>query len=483
MLTVQPAAQPYPHLAALLELIGPGRARRLRRAADRITERLAGGTLWHVNSTAAGGGVAEMLHTLLPLYRSLGVAAGWLVIGGDEPFFTVTKRLGAALYGSWSDGLALGPAERKTYLDGLAANAAAIRRRAASSDVLVLHDHQTAGLVDLLSADVSAAYWRCHVGVDEPSPAAGAAWDFLRPLLTTAAGTVFSVPGHVPDLLREQRVAVIPPFVSPYSPKNCELSDDAVRACLARCGLRPSRTGPASTAPASTGPASTGPVEVASPAGPVALRHPVQVIADRPPGGGEPLLVQVSRWDRLKDMHGVLASFAAGVSSGYLALVGPDPAGIPDDVEQGEWFGRCLAARSALAGPDRQRTCLICLPMADLAENAILVNAIQRAADVVVQKSLAEGFGLTVTEAMWKSRVVVASAVGGLREQISHGDNGLLVPDPTDLPRFGAALAGALNPALDRPGMGGRARQRVLRDYLPDHEIVATADLLDGGPS
>jgi trehalose synthase len=467
MLTVQPAAPPYPYLAAFFELIGAARTQRLRHAAARIRDHLAGGTLWHVNSTGAGGGVAEMLHTVLSLYRSLGVPAGWMVIGGDIPFFAVAKGLGTALYGIKSDGHQLDAAARKTYTDGLSANADEIRRIVTPADVLILHDHQTAGLTGLLSGDVQAAYWRCHVGVDEPTEASQAAWRFLRPLLAAAAGTVFSVPGHVPDFLRGRQAAVIPPFLSPHSAKNCELSEDVVRACLVRCGLRDG---------------SAGPLRVPTPAGPVSVRNPVRVIADRPPQGGEPLLVQVSRWDRLKDMHGVLAAFASGVDRGYLALVGPDPAGVPDDIEQAEWFERCLAARRALAGPDRQRTSLICLPMADLAENAILVNAIQRAADVVIQKSLAEGFGLTVTEAMWKARVVLASAVGGIAAQISHGDTGLLVPDPADLPAFGALLAAAMDGPADRLAMGERARRRVQHDFLPDHEIVATADLLCGSP-
>ncbi len=467
MLTIQPAAEPYPHLAAFFELIGAQRAARLRRAAERIRERLAGGTLWHVNSTAAGGGVAEMLYTLLPLYQSLGVPAGWMVIGGDGPFFAVTKRLGAALYGTLGDGPGLDAAARRTYLDGLSVNAEAIRRTVAAADILMLHDHQTAGLAGLLSGDVRAGYWRCHVGVDKPNLASAQAWRFLRPLLADVAGTVFSVPGHVPAFLRD-RHAIIPPFLSPFSAKNCELTDEVVRACLARCGLREG---------------SAQPLQVTTPAGTVPVRHPVQVVAERPPRDGEPLLVQVSRWDRLKDMHGVLAAFVSGVDRGYLALVGPDPAGIPDDLEQAEWFGRCLAARCALAPADRERTSLICLPMDDLGENAILVNAIQRAADVVIQKSLAEGFGLTVTEAMWKSRVVVASAVGGIAEQISDGDTGLLAPDAADLPAFGTLLAAALDGAVDRRALGDRARRRVLRDFLPDHEIVATADLLDGGCS
>ncbi|MFF0573605.1 glycosyltransferase [Streptosporangium saharense] len=461
MLTIHRTEREFDHLGEFFDLIGPERTRRLHDAAAEIARRLDGGTLWHVNSTAAGGGVAEMLHILLPLYRSLGVRAGWLVVGGDGRFFEVTKRLGTALYGSPGDGGPLGPAEQTAYLDVLSANAGETRELLGRRDILLLHDHQTAGLVEILGGEVSAVYWRCHVGVDEEGPASDAAWDFLAPFLSGARGLVFSVPWHVPRRLGDHRVEVVPPFVSPFSAKNRVLNEGDVRTCLAHCGL---------SAP-TAGPPARGPLR--------ALRHPVRLVAEGTPNPGEPSLVQVSRWDRLKDMDGVLAAFAAHVEKGYLTLAGPDPLGIQDDVEQGVWFDRCLAAWRELPPATRRRVGLLCLPMADLEENALLVNALQRSADVVVQKSLAEGFGLTVTEAMWKSRVVVASAVGGIREQITHGENGLLVADPADLSGFGTLLARVAAGEVDTGGMGARARLKVLRDFLPDREVIGTARLLD----
>jgi trehalose synthase len=177
----------------------------------------------------------------------------------------------------------------------------------------------------------------------------------------------------------------------------------------------------------------------------------------------------------------VLAAFVDHVPIGTLALVGPDPDGVPDDVDQGRLFSRTQAAWRRLSRADRDRVHLVCLPMADLDDNALLVNALQRASTVVVQKSLAEGFGLTVTEAMWKSRPVVASAVGGIRAQITHGHDGLLT-DPHDLPAAATLIISCMNGRIDTTTMGTRARERVLRDFLPDREVTTMADVLTQSP-
>jgi len=465
VLTVQPVTPDHTGLRRLEELIGPERSSRMRAAAARIRELLDGGTLWHVNSTAAGGGVAEMLRAVLPLYGALGVRVGWLVVGGDERFFATTKRLGVALYGSWGDGGRLGPAERAAYTVALAGTAQQAEALLDRQDVLYLHDHQTAGLAAMLAGRVSAVFWRCHVGVDRHTEASLAGWDFIAPYLSGVDGLVFSIARHVPAWARNRRVAVIPPFLSPFSAKNADLTAEDRAAALVHCGLRQGTVRPWT---------------VSTPEGPVTLCRPARVVGGPVTASGEPLVVQVSRWDRLKDMDGVLTAFVSEVDAGRLALVGPDPDGIPDDIEQHAWFDRCLASWRSLAPAVRRRASLICLPMTDLRENAVLVNAIQRVADVVVQKSLAEGFGLTVTEAMWKHRLVVGSAVGGIREQITHGEDGLLVDDPTDLAAFGAVLASALRGEVDGPALGARAHRRVLDAFLPDREIVGTARLLAG---
>jgi trehalose synthase len=176
-------------------------------------------------------------------------------------------------------------------------------------------------------------------------------------------------------------------------------------------------------------------------------------------------------------MHGVLTAFAS-VDTGRLALVGPDPSGIPDDVEQAHWFATCHRLWTDLPAATRSRVRLICLPMTDLDHNAALVNAAQRTAAVVTQKSIAEGFGLTVTEAMWKSRPVVASAVGGLNIQLNHGVNGLLLNDPTDLTGFAQLLTAVLDHTVDGHALGIAAHATVRARYLPDWDLVGVADLL-----
>ena len=174
------------------------------------------------------------------------------------------------------------------------------------------------------------------------------------------------------------------------------------------------------------------------------------VTGDGRPGPADPVVVQVSRWDRLKDMSGVMRGFAEHVvpgGAGYLMLVGPMMSEVADDPEGALVLAECLAQWQALPAAARARVLLVTLPLDDVEENAAMVNAIQRHAQVVVQKSLAEGFGLTVAEGMWKGRPVVGSAVGGILDQITDG-TGILLPDPADLAAFGSAV----RRLLDNPG-------------------------------
>lgn len=463
-MTVQPVpSRRSTELAPLQALIGPERTSRMADAAATLRQRLDGGTLWHVNSTPTGGGVAEMLQTLLPLYEELGVQTGWMVIRGNPKFFAVTKRLGNALYGQLDSDTEFGPAERGAYVDTLSIEADRIRQHLQPKDIVVLHDHQTVGLVEIVAGLTSATYWRCHVGIDEPNSASQVGWDFLAPFLSKARGVVFSVREHVPDFLMHTAV-IVPPFISPFSTKNRVLEQSVIDACLIHAGLRDRRTRHTSGPGPSVGKAS--------------LRHAVRTVGGPAPGAEVPLLVQVSRWDRLKDMEGVLTSFSSYTDAGHLALVGPDPAAIPDDTEQSLWYGRCRKTWSHLSPSQRKRISLVCLPMENQDENALLVNAAQRAAGAVLQKSLAEGFGLTVTEAMFKGRVVIASAVGGIRDQITHQYDGLLVDDPYDLRGFGDLMASAAAGGVDSLALGTRARSRVVDNFLPDGEIVATARMV-----
>jgi len=181
-----------------------------------------------------------------------------------------------------------------------------------------------------------------------------------------------------------------------------------------------------------------------------------------------PLVAQVSRWDRLKDPVGLLACFAEHLTdqASHLVIAGPDVEAVDDDPEGAEALDEVRAALQAMPDDTRGRVHLVSLPMDDIDENAAMVNALQRRANVVVQKSIAEGFGLTVAEAMWKHKPAVAGKVGGIQDQIVDGESGLLVDDPRDLAAVGAAIDSLLADPERAQRIGRAAHQRVIDDFL-----------------
>ena len=196
---------------------------------------------------------------------------------------------------------------------------------------------------------------------------------------------------------------------------------------------------------------------------------------------GVPAVVQVSRWDRLKDPGGVLEAFSrlvAGATSAHLVLAGPSTAAVSDDPEGAAVLAEVARLREAAPAGVRERIHLLSLPMDDVAENAAIVNALQRRADVIVQNSLAEGFGLTVAEAMWKAKPVVARRVGGIREQIDDGDTGLLV-EPGDQGGFADAVIGLLADPAAAEQMGRRAREAVRDRFLGPSHLRKYVDLFE----
>jgi trehalose synthase len=445
----------------LLEpFLGPARVDELERKAATLREQLGTRRVVNVNSTAVGGGVAEMLQTLLGYARGLGVDADWLVIDGDPEFFEVTKRIHNGLYGGPGDGRPLGDAERAHYERTLARNVDAVLAEVRTGDVVVVHDPQPAGLVPALLEADALVVWRCHVGLDDGNGWSERAWRFVRPYVEHAHGFVFSRRRFAPDWIAQDRLVVIPPSIDPLTPKNSPLADDVVLAALAAAGL----------------------VSADGAVKPAGVTRPAHVVRENTaPSPEAPLVVQVSRWDRMKDMAGVLRGFVAGVdrrSGCHLVLAGPAVDGVTDDPEGLQIWDETVALWRGLPKGDRKRVHLAAIPMDDPAENAFVVNALQRHAAVVVQKSIAEGFGLTVAEAMWKSRPVVASAVGGIADQIVDRETGLLLGDPNDLAAFGAAVAYLLETPSEAARLGGSARERVLERYLPDRQLLQYAELL-----
>jgi trehalose synthase len=214
--------------------------------------------------------------------------------------------------------------------------------------------------------------------------------------------------------------------------------------------------------------------------GRVDVRDRAAVVGELPISPGAPVVMQLSRWDRLKDHRGVLRGFANNVGfdlGAHLLLVGPTATSLTDDPEGVEVFVEILRAWEELPQPERERVHLVSLPIDDQVENAVVVNALQRRSDVVVQKSLAEGFGLTVAEAMWKERPLVGSRVGGIRDQIQDGRSGLLV-DPTDRAALGQAISTLIRDAGFAHAIGHAARERVRERYLPPHFLRAHLDLV-----
>lgn len=357
---------------------------------------LEGARVQHINSTAEGGGVAELLATLVPLMRDVGLDASWDVIEGTPAFFEVTKTLHNNLHGEHQP---LTPQMRKTFWETIQSNLGIVRREA---DYVCIHDPQPAGLVRERS-DRMRWLWRCHIDLSSADPSS---WSFLRQVVERYDGALFHLPDYARDLSIPQFFC--PPAIDPLSPKNCDLEPGEIRAVLERRQIDPQL----------------------------------------------PIVMQVSRYDRLKDPRGVIRSYKLVARSHpcQLVLVG---GAVVDDPEG----ARELAEVREAAKGDPNIHVLVMEP-----GTGREVNALQRAATIVVQKSLREGFGLTVTEAMWKAKPVIGGAVGGIRRQILQGSTGFLVHSVEGAAYRIRQLLG--NPDLARQ-LGENARRFVIENYMP----------------
>ena len=448
-------SQPFARIHAEL---APGAWEPLELACEHARALLGRRALWSISSTARGGGVAEMQRTLLPYWRDAGLDARWLVLTATPAFFRLTKRLHNLLHGS--------PVRRPGLRDhelfarfGRAAGAQAAGL-VSPGDVVLLHDPQTAALVTPLKRAGAVVVWRCHVGADRLTEQVETAWSFLLPYIEQADGFIFTRRAYVPPALDPERVGLLTPAIDPCSEKNRTLAPGVARAILARSGLMRA-PGQLAAAP---------------------IQRRCSVLRDAPPPllGADRLVVALGRWDRLKDPVGIIHAFARHVrdQEAFLVVAGPATGAIEDDPEGGQVLSETRAAWRRLPAAGRRRIQLATLPMADLAENALIVNALQREAAVIVKKSLQEGFGLGVTEGMWKAKPVVATRVGGHGDQIEHRRTGLLVDDPTDLPAFAAAIDEFLADPTLALELGGAGREQVRARYLADRHFVNSIDVL-----
>jgi trehalose synthase len=439
-------------------------------AERHVGELLGGRTVWWVNSTALGGGVAQLLRTLLPYWRGAGIDVRWMVLRGSAEFFRVTKRFHNHLQGQPGDGGVLGFDELATFDRAGHYHAGALASRLAPGDVVVLNDPQTAAMSVALERAGANVIWCCHVGIDNDNEFSEHAWRCLRPRLAGVRCFVFSRYASLPEWLGGAETSIVTPAIDPASTKDRSMSDAGARAILQHLGLA---AGVLTAVPSyertdgSTATLAAGPTVLDSDGAPDWSRVSV--------------VVSLARWDRIKDPLGILDGFLERVlaaTDAHLLLAGPDTSQVADDPEAAAVLADVRERWRRLAPSARARVHLACLPLTSPDENAAMVNAIQRQAAVVVKKSLQEGFGLGVTEAMWKARPVVASAVGGHLEQIQHLHSGLLVDDPADVAAFGDAIVKLLGePSLAaRVGQTGRERVRAL--FLNDRHFMRWVEVL-----
>jgi len=465
-------AQPEADIAALpvepfAELLPGSAYERLIATLREGAQSMRGRTMWHVNTTLAGGGVAEMLGAMLPYLVGGGIECRWVVVTGEDDFLDVTKRLHNFLHGFPGDGGELGEREARIYAHTLEANAERLLPQVRAGDVVFVHDPQTAGLIPALKRKGAVVVWHCHIGTEAPNDTVRRAWAFLREAVSPADRYIFSRRDYLWEGLDPARHSVIRPSIDPFSTKNEHLEPDRVTAILKAGDVvtgDPARQPSFDRRDHSSGVVGT-PVTHAGHGAPVP--------------DGVPIVLQASRWDRLKDPVGVIRLFAehlAPPTDAHLVLMGPQVEGVADDPEGLEVLTESVEAVSSLPEAVRRRVHLMC-PPADGDQADVIVNAIQRRADVVIQKSIAEGFGLVVSEAMWKARPVVASRVGGIQDQIEHGVSGVLIDDPNDGAAFASVAAELLNDRGRANDVGAAARTRVLDRFLTPRQLVETLGL------
>jgi trehalose synthase len=365
---------------------------------------LSGMKILHINSTKEGGGVAEILHRLIPLKRELGIDVEWEVISGEIDFYRCTKKMHNSLQGNRDD---ISSALLTEYENTNLQNFERLRDKLEQADVVFIHDPQPAALLHFCESRKGKWVWRCHIDVSHPYRPV---WKYLRELIKDFDASIWSLSAFVQPM--SHPMYLIPPSIDPLSQKNIELSEKEISGYLDKWGI------------------------------------------DR----DIPLITQVSRFDRFKDPLGVIESYR--LIKKYVPVQLVLAGGGASDDPEGE---QVLQEVKAFAGDDPD---VHILELPSDAHRAI--NALQRSSDIIVQKSLKEGFGLTVTEGLWKGKPVIGGDTGGIRLQVINHFSGFRVNTPE-----GAALR--IRYLLKHPEimktMGQNARQFVLDNYLITRQL------------
>jgi len=402
-------------LDAYTQIIGEETVKEIRELAAPFE----GARIAHINATTYGAGVCELLRSIVPLYRGLGIQAEWKLISADPEFLSVAKAIRNALQGAPYE---LTQAARETYLMYNSRNAELLDEE---YDFIIVHDPQTAAIRHFRGPDGAKWIWRCHSDTSEPNEAV---LQFMLPFLSEYDALVFTMDDFVPAALKHQRVVTMTPAIDPLSPKNMGLSGAICQEILAWRGIDPRR----------------------------------------------PLVTQASRFDPWKDPLGVIQVYRLvrkEVPGLQLALIGSMAS---DDPEVWEMYGKIVAE---MRGDDDIHVLTNLIGVGDME-----VSAFQTSSNVVVQKSIREGFGLGVSETMWKGTPVVANRSGGIPLQMQDGAGGFLVDDTEECARRVLFLLHNRDEARRR-GLAGRerVRQRFLITRLLADELRLLTSLASAG--
>jgi trehalose synthase len=384
----------------------------LLEAVTRAARALRGARVLHLNATPYGGGVSELLRSVVPLLRDLGLQADWRIISGNEPFFQVTKAIHNGLQGA---DVHLSDADKTRYLDTTRENA---RDFEGDYDFVFIHDPQPAALVEFTGKGRARWLWRSHIDTGSAKPDV---WSFLRPYLAQYDASIYTMAEFVPDDVPTPVVEVIPPAIDSRNPKNLALPGSTASQVLEWIGVH---------------------TEL-------------------------PLVTQVSRFDAWKDPLGVIEAYRLArqeIPELQLALVGSMAT---DDPEGWEMY---RAIRSALANEKRAHVFTNLVGVGN-----IEVNAFQSLSNVVIQKSLREGFGLVVSEALWKGTPVVAGRTGGIPLQMADGTGGILVDNVEECAR---AMVALIRDPARAHALGASGRERVRRHFLIPRLVLDELSLM-----
>lgn len=454
----------------------------IEKQASRLKKKVKGRRIWMLNSTASGGGVAEMMPTMINLFRDLQVPVSWIVMKPEDPaFFLLTKKIHHLLHGRDEGGVGISKQEKTLYRLDSERIAGDLENIVDERDLLIVHDPQPLGAGAVLSERRSrqCLLWRCHIGTEFKNKLTRVVWQFLGPYLKHYRRCFFTHPDYIPASLKKKS-ATLYPAIDPLSPKNMWLSSEEQVEILRMAGLYTKRR----------------------------RGFKKKVLQLTPEGGFKlpegfhpllmPIILQISRWDHLKGfiplMKGFLYMKRKAKHSHYrglkeitrrmikesvLVLAGPEVGAVADDPEPELVLEEIKRFYKTLTPREQRQIFIFLLPMTNKRENALIVNALQRSAEVIVQNSIREGFGLTVTEALWKEVPVIATNVGGIRLQVQDNSTGLIVNDPHNARELGERLLYLLTHKRERMRLARRGWLHAEEHYLMPALIKRYLDIFE----